>query len=87
MIQPPSLTDLTDPAQVADLNRYLSEIATELSRTAMPVEEVRSDNVTRDENRLRVVNSDAVPGSGEQGTQEVHFFIGNKWKRVKLEDL
>ena len=87
MITIPSLTDLNDSAQVADLVRCLSEIANELTRTAMPVEETRATNVDSDEYRFRVLPGTDGPGSADQGTVDLQFFVGGKWKRVKLEEL
>ncbi len=91
MIRVPTLTDLSDPAQVRSLTSLLTEIRNDLSRTAMPEEETRNrDDTQATETRFRVVKRSVGPSDSsydEDQTHEVHFFAGGKWMRVTLEDV
>jgi len=88
-IRVPSFTDLSKPRQATALITSLRQVQNETQRTRMNVESPRQREEGRRElsPRFRVVAKPGAPGDPNFGTNEVHFQVGGKWMRVKLEEI
>ena len=88
-IRIPGFTDLSKTPQASALVTSLRQTRNETQRTRMNVEKPRMREEGRSalSSRFRVVARQGVPGDPDFGTNEVHFQVGGKWKRVKLEDI
>lgn len=92
----PDLTDLSSKTQLRALTDTLRQIRNEQARGALPVasprsrEDAEEGDMRADEGRFRVVPQSRGPADvGFDGGEvnELHFFVGGKWKRVMLEEL
>lgn len=78
-IRIPTFTDLTDKAQIRELNRVLRDLSLATQQIRANVEVPRSSEATSGSPGIRVVKKDVGPTDPDHDTLEYEKWTGRAW--------